>query len=245
MRDLQFIIHNCFEDTYHTRCYAPPYPDYPNGKLANLIVPIEDSFEMPVFALRALKPDVNYIVADLQDIGNRTEYKSLDTGVRDILTTDFVNNRLVELNTKVGEPKYYGTYGAIFDKDFNLTMAILWKMQRYIVEDNEKYPYKFRYKFVEPILRVNPQVFINRSNSVERYIINKILSSAVLNYSIDRPRLSKIYVDDSNPYSIFRLKVEIGTFPSFYIKKPDVPSISTTNEELLKAAFDNIEDIIE
>lgn len=244
MRDLQYIIHNCFEDIYHNRCYTPISRPDANGKSAYLVVPIKNSFELPIFALRALKPDVDYLAITMQDIGSRTSYKSLDSGTRDILTLDFKNNRLTKLPTKAGEPIYYGTYGAIFDKDFMPMIMVLWQMQKEAVEDKE-YPYAYKYKFVQPILRVNPKVFINRSNSVERYIINKIISSAVENYSVERPRTSEKFFDESNCYSSFKMRVEIGNFPDAILKKPDVPSISTTNEELLKTALDNIEEIME
>lgn len=247
MRDLQCILHNCFENTYHSRCYWNIPNFNQDSKSIYLVLPIKDSFDLPAFALNALKPDIDYLAVNLQDIGADTSYKSLDAATRDILTINFKRNRLIKLPTKAGEPAYYGTYGAIFNKDFVPIVMVLWKMQRKAVskEDKEDYPYTYEYKFVQPILRVNPIVFINRSNSVERYIINKLLSSAVQNYNIDRPRGLGVFIDDTSQYNIFRLKVEIENFSFFILKKPDVPSISTTNEELLKVVLDNIEETVE
>lgn len=243
MRDLQDIIHDCFGDSGHTRKYGSNREPSTKGKEAYLVIPVKDTFELPVFAIKALKPDIDYMAISLQDVGVKTSYKSLDSGTRDILTMDFPNNRLVELPKKAGEQTYYGTYGAIFDKNFCPMMMILWEMKR-IVSDEINYPYAHKYQFVKPILRVSPHVFINKGTTVERYIINKIVSSAVQNFNVYRPSGLGRFLETTN-YTAYQMKVEIGGFQSMYLKRPDVPSISTTNEKLLKVVLGNIEETVE
>lgn len=242
MRDLQYVIGDCFSGGGVSRCYNSYNNLRENSNTKYFIIPIKDSFNIPVFALSALKGDTDSIVAQLQDLQVRTTYKSLDTGIRDTISFNFKYNKLAKLPTKVGEPTYYGTYGAIFDKDFTPIAMIMWEMEKkYSTSEESSYP--FKYKFVKPILRVSPIVFINRSNTVERYIINKIIPAALEKDIVYAPnnRDSRFI----STYNGLHLKVEISYFSDFTLRKVNVPSISTTNENLLEVALDNIEEIVE
>lgn len=117
-----------------------------------------------------------------------------------------------------------------------------WELKK-IYRDDEQDP--FRYKFIRPILRVAPEVFINKSNTVERFIINQIIPTALSITYLSSPEFYNCKIYDSNSYNCnTKVKVLIEKIP-FIIKEADVPSISTTNEELLGTALNYIDEIIE
>lgn len=240
MRDLQYIISDCFQSNdsnygFSNRRYTSNIDD----SIVYMEVPIDnEDFEIPVFAVGQLNQQYvdTELVITLKYIGIRTTYKALDTGLRDIMTTNFDNNRFIKIPVKEGEPIYYGTYGAIFDKDFKPVAMLMWEIRKVYDEEGN-----FKYKFVKPILRVCPSVFINKSNSVERYIINKLIPAALGNHYIYRPDISGTLNDEQYRYI---LNVDIGEF-SFKMKKPAIPTISTTNGKLLKVALDNLDELVQ
>ena len=115
-----------------------------------------------------------------------------------------------------------------------------WELKK-IYRDDEQDP--FRYKFISPILRVAPEVFINKSNTVERFIINQILPTALSITYLSSPIFHRSMIYESNSGNC-KVKVLIEKIP-FIIKETDVPSISTTNEELLGTALNYIDEIVE
>ena len=117
-----------------------------------------------------------------------------------------------------------------------------WELKK-IYRDDEQDP--FRYKFIRPILRVAPEVFINKSNTVERFIINQIIPTALSVIYLSSPIFHRSMLYESNSSNCdTKVKVLIEKIP-FIIKETDVPSISTTNEELLGTALNYIDEIVE
>lgn len=222
------------------------------NKFLFMIVPInEDTFEIPTFLLNKFinivdkdyENNVDAIVVDLNYLNQKSGYKSIDSCIREVISTNFEKAHLIKI-ADVGDhfKSYYGTQGAIFNSDFFPLMMMSWIMKKVPKEDNSS---SFEYKFYKPILRVSPEVFINKDDSVQRYIINKIVSEVL---SIDCIACPHIY--SSNRFNIdsichsFKAKVEIEHCP-FVFKKTDTPSISTTDEELLNTVINNIDEVIQ
>ena len=84
-----------------------------------------------------------------------------------------------------------------------------------------------------------------RVDAVERFIINQIIPTALsINY-LSSPSCHRSVIYESNSTNCnTKVKVLIEKIP-FIIKETDVPSISTTNEELLDTALNYIDEIIE
>lgn len=252
MRDLKTALSYCFEcvaaDTYNIG-RSISFTD----KSSYMLIPVTgDSIEIPTMAMYSLptlenkilqKEPIDALVINLNNNGGYSSFKSVSASIRDAFTVLYKNAHLRKLVT-VGEPEktYYGTYGAIFDDNFKPIVMLSWELKK-IYRDDEQDP--FRYKFIRPILRVAPEVFINKSNTVERFIINQIISTALsINY-LSSPSCHRSVIYESNSTNCnTKVKVLIEKIP-FIIKETDVPSISTTNEELLDTALNYIDEIIE
>lgn len=250
MRDLRTALSYCFE------CVAAD--DYSIGrsisftnKSSYMLIPVtEDSIEIPTMTMYSLptlenkilqKEPIDALVVNLNNNGGYSLFKSVSASIRDAFTVLYKNAHLRKLVT-VGDPEktYYGTYGAIFDENFKPIVMLSWELKK-IYRDDEQDP--FRYKFISPILRVAPEVFINKSNTVERFIINQIIPTALSITYLSSPIFHRSMIYESNSGNC-KVKVLIEKIP-FIIKETDVPSISTTNEELLGTALNYIDEIVE
>lgn len=247
MRDLKCIIQRCFEGYLQNSVYSNADTTIRNFQYMN--VPIfKDVFELPVFMIGKLSncnlpvtsDEVDSFTARLNYIGTESNFKTLSSKMRAILINVFNRARLVKipLDTQ-GENYYYGTCGAIFNKNLMPVMIMSWRIEK-VQQDNPDKP--FVYKFTQPILRVSPSVFTVKADSLTRYIINQIIPNALRN-RYDAPN---IYSNPLFPstYKSFDIKVDIGEFP-FTLQKVNAPSVSTTNEELLNVALANIDEIVE
>lgn len=246
-------------DLFDTLKYSFEYAFYSSGgytvsdadvKSKYMVIPTDkETFEVPVFALYAFdkeNPNPNAvfdgIIIKLNYVGVRNYYKTLDAAVRDRLTSAFSCSRLTRLPL-VGDPEraYYITQGAIFDEDFNPVMMLTWEICK---KPRSNSIQAFDYMFVKPILRIIPEVVINKSNALERYIVNKIMPATLSIYSVSRPHIdSTSFAVSNSSYSTYKPRVVIEKIP-FEIKETDVPSISTTNEDLMKVALDNLEELL-
>lgn len=252
MRDLKTAISYCFEcvasDAYNIN-RSVSFTD----KSSYMLIPVTgDNIEIPTMAMYSLptlenkilqKEPIDALVVNLNNNGGYSSFKSVSASIRDAFTVLYKNAHLRRLVT-VGDPEktYYGTYGAIFDENFKPIVMLSWELKK-IYRDDEQDP--FRYKFIRPILRVAPEVFINKSNTVERFIINQIIPTALSITYLSSPEFYNCKIYDSNSYNCnTKVKVLIEKIP-FIIKEADVPSISTTNEELLGTALNYIDEIIE
>lgn len=250
MRDLRTALSYCFEcvaaDTYSIS-RSISFTD----KSSYMLIPVTgDNIEIPTMAMFSLpilenkilqKEPIDALAVNLNNNGGYSTFKSVSASIRDAFTVLYKNAHLRKLVT-VGDPEktYYGTYGAIFDENFKPIVMLSWELKK-IYRDDEQDP--FRYKFISPILRVAPEVFINKSNTVERFIINQIIPTALSIIYLSSPIFHRSMIYESNSGNC-KVKVLIEKIP-FIIKETDVPSISTTNEELLDTALNYIDEIIE
>lgn len=250
MGDLKTAISYCFEciaaDSYSIS-RSISFTD----KSSYMLIPVTgDNIEIPTMAMYSLptlenkilqKEPIDALVVNLNNNGGYSSFKSVSASIRDAFTVLYKNAHLRKLAT-VGDPEktYYGTYGAIFDENFKPIVMLSWKLKK-IYKDDEQDP--FRYKFISPILRVAPEVFINKSNTVERFIINQIIPTALSITYLSSPIFHRSMIYESNSGNC-KVKVLIEKIP-FIIKETDVPSISTTNEELLGTALNYIDEIVE
>lgn len=247
MRDLKYIIQRCFEGYFQDSIF--PFRNNVIHNFQYMNVPIfKDVFELPVFMLGKLSnrnlpvtPDeVDSFTACLNYTGTESDFKTLSSKMRNILINTFNRARLVKipLDTQ-GKNYYYGTCGAIFNKNLMPVMIMSWRIEKVQQDNPDK---SFVYKFTQPILRVSSSVFTVKADSLTRYIINQIIPNALRN-RYDAP---PIYSNPLFPstYESFNIKVDIGEFP-FTLQKVNAPSVSTTNEELLNVALANIDEIAE
>jgi hypothetical protein len=246
MRSLQDILRNCFTDITWSYGYRNTTEDALNS-VEYMVIPLnKDILEVPVFALHALtcssyldtvKADTLAVKIDY--MGSISVYKSLDARVRDIMSMGYGDTRLIKLDSS-GSDVYYGTCGAIFDKDFNPVMLLTWEFTKETCEETD-IPYKW--KFSRPVLRISPEV-LKKSNTVERYIVNRILGSIVnTECRIYTPYSIRNGMFINPEHSDFTAKVIIDRNP-FQMKEVDRPSISTDNKDLLAIASEHIEEIV-
>lgn len=252
MRDLRTAISYCFEcvaaDNYSIN-RSVSFTD----KSSYMLIPVTgDNIEIPTMTMYSLpmvenkflqNEPIDTLVVNLNNNGGYSLFKSVSASIRDAFTVLYKNAHLRKLVT-VGDPEktYYGTYGAIFDENFKPIVILSWELKKIYRDDDQD---SFRYKFIRPILRVAPEVFINKSNTVERFIINQIIPTALSVTYLSSPIFHRSMLYESNSSNCdTKVKVLIEKIP-FIIKETDVPSISTTNEELLGTALNYIDEIVE
>ena len=219
-------------------------------------IPINDSvFEIPTFALNCLldqatnrSPNLpDAIVVKLDTLGKIPRYKSLDRFMQDVMLAEFMDSRLIKLNVKNGDDflEFYGTQGAVFNRDFEPLMICLWQMERERLSPEDARGNSgclCRYKALKPIVRINPEVVLNKSNPMERWIAGKMLTNSLkAHIRMNHILHSLVTYDADLP---LHPVVEICESP-FIIRETDTPSVSTTNEQLLQVAIDHIEEIMQ
>lgn len=244
MRDLQSILEGAYENSRCTYWYGCDIDGLEN-KSVFMTISLGDKFEIPAFALDVFSsnkrmggenpPDC--IVINLRYSGSRTTYKSVDANMRNTLNARYYSSRLIKM-PGIGDPErvYFTTQGAVFDENYNPVMMLTWEMERVLDEVHQSY----KYKFIRPVLRVKPDIVVNKYDALERYIVNKVIPTVLtLNYitspSINSTDIIANYYASRN----FKVKVIIDKIP-FEVRETDKPSVSTTNEELLGIALDNL-----
>lgn len=249
MRNLKSTLSWCFQ-CLDADYWGPTSTLRYTDKSSYMVIPISsENIEIPIMALYMstienqikARGDLDAIVVNLDNIGGYTMYKSASAAIRDVFNTLYRNVHLRRIMS-VGDPEktYYGTYGAIFDENFKPVVMLSWEMKK-IFQDDENTPIKF--KFIRPILRVAPEVLINKSNVIERFIINQIIpTSLTLNY-ISSPSPFGVTIYEGNDRDE-KIKVIIEDIP-FVVREADIPSVSTTNEELLDIASNYIDEMVE
>ena len=249
MRDLKSTLTWCFQHL-NANSWSPTSTLGYTDKSSYMVIPISsENIEIPLMALNLstiesqirAKGDIDAIVVNLNNIGGYTSYKSVSAAVRDVFSTTYHNIHLRKIIfIRDSEKTYYGTYGAIFDENFKPVVILSWEMKR-IHQDDENNPIKF--KFIRPILRVAPEVLINKSNVIERFIINQIIPTSLTLNCISSPSTYRTTIYEDNDRDE-KVKVIIEDSP-FIVRETDIPSVSTTNEELLDIASNYIDEIIE
>lgn len=253
-RDLSGTIRSMFRGTNFNQCWSSRRSRFNSSlPVKYMEIPInEDTFLMPILALDTFfaiveeggDDRIDSIVVSLNTIGKVPRYKSLDRYMRDVLLETYKDSRLVELKVKDCEDTeipYYATNGAIFDKDLKPLMICSYLIERFqenTVNAGEPDTPVTKYRVVKPVVWVDYTPVMAKSNPMEKFIANKMISTCLDGlYSLARNHSYRI-VDIGDK----KARIEIDSCP-FNIITTDIPSISTTNQKLLQIAKDHIEEL--
>jgi hypothetical protein len=209
-------------------------------------IPISsDVFELPLFAFEDFKKmhqdkkigDV--IVASLYSCGQTSNYKSLDSIMKDTLSTPF-DKHLCRVLIPGSPAVYYATFGAVFDENFTPLMMLSWIMERRVHEDGV-----IKYSYKKPLLRLNPDPCLNKEDALQRFICGRWMTTA-LDANVYTPSAygCRDFIEPPEYRSFNHVKIEIDECP-FVIRSTDVPSISVTNKDLLQLAAEHIDEILQ
>lgn len=245
MIDLTSLLGACFDGNYHS-LYGRRDTSHQDKTLYMDVPVFGDSFEVPVFIVSAFSTYKDILndftptsfAVSLEHIGYTSIYKSLPVKIREVLQIGYSEFRLIKIPVDSNNC-YYGTLGAIFDKDLLPVMMLSWQIKK-IPSNVVGKP--FLLSFVQPVLRVSPKVLIDKSDALERYIVNKIIPAA-LQCRCQRPLVPYNSIFEPNNYQLYSPKVEVCNFP-FEIKGIEAPSVSTTNRKLLDIAANNISEVL-
>lgn len=228
-----------FLDTSHS-CFNAQVISRP---LKFINIPINDTnIEIPTIGIPILNTLLYKSKEEYDKIGNivfplskkkgSIYYKTLTPNIYYVLRRSFYNGEVVKFME--GDNVYYGTTGTLLDKDFNPLMICTWKLN--ILEYTDT---KVVVEYAEPIIRVNNTVFTKNTLKVHRFIMNKFIPEAlkmrIAPYDSWNNRIERQYI-------LKTPRVIIGNFP-FKICTVEKPTINTNNEDLLKVAIDNIDDM--
>jgi hypothetical protein len=205
----------------------------------------KEQFELPLFAMHAFaikqsmdrsKP-IDMITAELSCSNVQSRYRTMESTFKDLIDSRFTTYRLSRMQVKEGEPMYYVSNGVVFDAHFHPVMMLSWIIER-VGDDTALF------NCIRPILRIDPVCFIQKEDSVQKFLCGKFLTTA-LNLKVCNPSLylsttPRVFTTKSTEWKV---RTEIEECP-FSIKYADAPSISTDNQSLIKAALDNIDDIV-
>lgn len=251
MANLISTIQNCFSNIPNKNFQKGTSYEDTNGCPIMMTVPInKDSFEIPLFlmsnATRNLLESYDHkpgeaFVYRLFSTGLMSYYRSLDAKVRHNISVLNGDNSLMYITEDLDRgKKYYGTYGAIFDEKYNPLMMLLWEVKKVYSTD---FPVGFKYQIVRPIMRIAPDVMRNKGNAMERYIANKMVAAILsLNYYYSHGINNGMWMYPVTPLRT-RAKIIVDDFP-FERTATEIPSASTSNEELLGIANNHLDDLM-
>lgn len=241
-KELRSVINDCFA----FNAYLYKYGGLAKGCETMLEIPIDSDgiFELPCFVYkdaRLFKNDsINSVVVPFCYNSSQSSFRSLDCALRDSLELQYKKGNLRKLPCAQGEDPYYCTRGIILDKNMWPVMIMSWQIKRVPTDD----PLTSKFQLLAPILRVAPKVYLNKSNAVERYIVNKIIPAALCCGSIIKPSWACTTFFTGATNNLFHVRVEIGSSP-FVLHEAERPSITTGNKQLLDLALKYIDDIDE
>lgn len=257
-RTLEETISRLYEGDSRSLCWWSSGHGLSNPNVRYMDIPInQEVFEIPLLALDTFvnviknhtDDTTSFIAVSLNTVGREPRYKTVDRFMRDVLLEGYKGSRLIKLEVKQDSDTvlYYGTQGAVFDKEFNPIMICSYQIQRLerTVEVNAGEPdrIEYQYKLLRPILRVDPQVYLRKGNPLEKFIANKMVNGCLedtFNLPPDHMLCRNFIRNDEK----LPVKVIIDTCP-FRPHQADTPSISTTNQKLLQVAIDHIDELIQ
>ena len=190
-------------------------------------VPIKrEIIEVPCIAFMEFMnhSDADSIIVHLNNPkGCRSYYTSLDAIMKSALFSNFKSDRLIEVQMREApNTVYYVSYGTVFSKELYPIMMCSW-----VIDNTDPNTVKA----IRPILRLDPNYFINKNDKMLRYVMNKIPTEALS------------YIDYSpsglNSSRRFSVKIEIDESP-FKVHKTPYPNVDTTNESLINEALNHI-----
>ena len=240
MRNLSDTIESLFRlNSGYCHCYRNDNTgiQFPDGYYMEIPINTE-YFELPLFAYPAFKDMVEErdamekesLVAYLGFKERIPRYVSLDKAMGEVLAEPFRHSGLCYIKASKLEELYFGTAGAVFDKHMRPLLMCSWLIH--------KNPDTNTYDLECPIVRVDPLCFINQSDTLQRFIAKKFLSATLsTSFRSFNPGVLR------DTHGQWHIKVEICDNP-FVIKQVEAPSVSTTDEVLLKTALDHLDDIL-
>lgn len=129
---------------------------------------------------------------------------------------------------------YYGGKGILLDSDFS-PLFICTIIARKVKENNQNYLLYYR-----PICHINPKVFLDSNNLVNKGIIKKLIpffASEEVFFPEDATKVR--YALESR-----KVKVIVDNFDSLFIRPVKPTPSACSNEALNQCLVDNIEDIL-
>ena len=226
--------------------YGPGTPI--NNTVKYMEIPISHTFEVPMFLLKGFSDAVgrkldigkDCIAVRIMTKEHESRYSSLERIMQDILLEPYNGSWLVKVSVKAGNAidKYYCTHGAIFNENFSPLMLCSWQLTRGWLTPNDP-----KYWFTKPVIWIHPSVYTNRATKMNKFIADKVVTH-LLQTGITHPRLCDVGGSFMRTSSDCLPKVVIDEFP-FVLRDAEVPSISTTNEQLLQLALDHVEEVIQ
>ena len=232
MATLSRVLESVFQSRTTRGSYSRnPFPE---NTFANMIIPLWGSIvEIPVLALDKWREKVlsgahsvqvqqDAFVAELADGGVSPYYSTLDANFRDIMTMDYCRNKLTKIPLKGELFPYYVTRGAVFTHELSPVMLCSWKIRMEQQGDTVlAYPEK-------PIYRLSPHCWMV-DNALTRMLKGKVLKEIMYQHVWCLP-----WYGEGERMAVSALIEDIP----FTVQKPAIPSISTTNEELIQIAKD-------
>jgi len=200
-------------------------------------------FEVPVFLLASFASLVNS--NDVGRLGKLVAYLSVKTycdsyktampSMRELTKSCFTEQGLAKLKI-VGKPfTYYGSVGALFDHALTPVYVSSWQLRREASGDH------CTYQFIKPVFRLSPTVFLGSEDIIQKFVCNKLLKLYMSN-SVYPPYVGGYF---DRPQRAFPIETIISHDWPFFIRKPSEPTISTTNDSLLKVALEHCGEIVD
>lgn len=217
MAGLGDVLRNIYRERrgYHSRNNLFLIDDNP---VAQMEIPVnkEGIFECPTLVLQkvaGIPKDTDVIVAPFLYGGFPPGYSTFDTNIKYMLCSTW-DHHLIPFS--IDDKSYYIVNGGILDSDLKAKALCSWEVD---LRDNSSRLYPLIK--MKPVLRISPECF-EKKDTMEKFIAGRLFSQATT---------AVIPLDGDN----YRIKIIIDDIP-FKVKKPDVPSVSTTNEELFELA---------
>lgn len=213
----------------------------------------KEQFELPAFLLYKFKTIMVQYCADGKPFPDKLEvplytfnswitYKTLPCIIGYIWRLDFMKDRLVPIRVDKCKEAYYGTPGGIFDSNYEPLALQTWTVTRESMPTGEN---SSRDIFIleRPNLWVNPEVYNQREDEVQRFIVNKMIKAASGHVcsTWGKSNACVLYRDG---HTSFYIRTILDNCP-VTLKLVDTPSISTTNEDLIDLALKYKEEIIQ
>lgn len=236
-----------FRDTGCTPNSLYPHLSLDNNEVfkKNLIIEVDkDEIEIPVIVRRHCEleilsslnisdSNIKNIIVPLYDNALYTAKRTFDTIIKYIFTRVKYNARLQRIITGT-DKVYYGGNGIILDESY--TPLLLCTLLAKVVYDKDKKDNSISYH--RPICYVNPKVFLEPNDLINKGIIKKIIPYYTNNniyYPIDSLFRNNLYTN--------KVKVVIDNFDRFFTE-PVKPTSTCSNDTLNECLIDNIDDIM-
>lgn len=202
-----------------------------------LEVPINtEIFEIPVLTLTSFisgplyrfthaGEDIDAIAISLNVNETPTRYTSVNRYMRDVLVDNFSTHGLIKCLAKTKEEPniYYATLGTVFSDDMIPLLMCSWLMQRQSITNTDGTT-EIAFKQLTPIIRIDPQVYINPQDDMQKFIVKKFPFLCLTGHIF---KLS----DSEQRRSSCSPSIRIEESPFKIIDLPE-PSINTTNKDL-------------